>query len=73
MTPMLREFLFNIRSHAAFNELVSIIPKPRIHTFRLSDADKSETARSRWIYESGQLDQHKEWLSLLTGETKEKL
>lgn len=67
MSPLLRSLLEDIRQHGAFPELLSLMAKPRLHTFRLSEAEKSETARARWIYESGQLAQHNLWLELLTG------
>lgn len=68
MTPALQSLLLDIRQHAAFEELKRTVPRPRIHTFRVSEAEKSETAKARWIYESGQLFQHHQWLELLTGE-----
>ncbi len=67
MTPVLKELLFTIRQHDGFKELLAYVERPQITTFRISDAEKPETARSRFIYQSGQVAQHEAWLAALVG------
>lgn len=67
MTPVLKDLLFTIRQHDGYRELLAMVERPQITLFRVSDAEKSETARSRFIYQSGQVAQHDQWLAALTG------
>lgn len=68
MNPVLADLLFTIRQHDGFGELLAMVERPQITAFRLSDAEMPETARSRFIYQSGQVAQHESWLAALTGE-----
>lgn len=44
-----------------------MVDQPRLPQFRTSSAAEVEKARSLWIYESGRLDQHENWIAALTG------
>lgn len=68
MTPLLADLLDRMRGHDGFNDLLKMVEQPRITPFRVSDAENPETARSRFIYQSGQANQHKAWLVALTGD-----
>jgi hypothetical protein len=69
MSPALKEFLSFIRSNPNFPELVRSVERPKISPFRQSEAEQSEKARAKWIFESGKLHQHEAWLALLTGKS----
>lgn len=71
MSPALKEFLIFIRGNPVFPELLKAVEPPRITPFRASEADQSEKARAKWIHESGKLDNHHKWLSMLTGKPSE--
>lgn len=68
MNPLLADLLARIRAHEGLPELLKMVERPRITPFRLGEAEKSETARSRFIYQSGQASQHEAWLHALTGQ-----
>jgi hypothetical protein len=68
MSPVLASLLLLIRQHEGFEELkAALVECPRIQPFRVSDAETPETARSRFIYQSGQAAQHEAWLAALIG------
>lgn len=67
MNPALKEFLSFIRSNPNFPELIKAVERPRVSPFRMSEAEQSEKARAKWIFESGKLHQHNAWLALLEG------
>ena len=67
MNPAVRQLLEQLRSNPAFPLLLKEVERPKISPFRHSEADQSEKARARWIFESGKLHQHEAWLALLTG------
>ena len=67
MTPTLKMLLLELRSHPQFPELIRAVQRQQIRPFRVTEAEKSETARARWIYDSGMLANHNQWLALLTG------
>lgn len=67
MNPLVADLLARIRGHDGFPELLKLVQRPRIQPFRVTDAEKPETARSRFIYQSGQVAQHDAWLNALTG------
>lgn len=66
MNP-LEDLLFAIRQHPAFQQLLAKVERPNVKPYRPADAAQIERSRADWIYQSGQLDQHKRWLVLLTG------
>ena len=66
MNP-LEDLLFAIRQHPAFKLLLAKVEAPNIKPYRPTDAAQIEKTRADWIYQSGQLDQHKRWLVALTG------
>lgn len=70
-SPVLKELLLNIRQHPGFEELKSVVEKPRVRPFRASEADQVEKARAQWIFDSGRLAGHDAWLRMLTGEVQE--
>ena len=67
MSPVLADLLLHIRQHDGFAELLEMVERPQIAPFKVSDAERPETARSRFIYQSGQLAQHEMWLAKLNG------
>ena len=67
MSPLLADLLVHIRQHEGFQELLRMVERPRIQPFKVTDAEKPETARSRFIYQSGQSAQHDQWLTALSG------
>lgn len=70
MSPVLADLLLYIRQHDGFRELLDeMVERPQITQFKVSDAERPETARSRFIYQSGQVAQHDLWLNALTGES----
>jgi hypothetical protein len=69
MSHVLASLLVHIRQHEGFSELLALVERPTITTFRVSDAEKPETARSRFIYQSGQVAQHDQWIAALTGKS----
>lgn len=71
MNDALKEFLAFIRSNPNFPELLKVVETPKITPFKASEADQSEKARAKWIFESGKLHQHQAWLTLLTGKSQE--
>lgn len=71
MSPALREFLNFIRGNPVFPELLKAVEAPKISPFRKSDAEQPEKARAKWIHESGMLENHHRWLSVLTGKPSE--
>lgn len=68
MNDAVKALLIDIRQHPAFRDLLKSVEAPQITQFRLKDAEQIETARAKWIYQSGRKDQHEAWLHLLTGE-----
>ena len=71
MNPVLKEYLDHIRAHPIFPELLKAVEKPKISPFRSSEADQSEKARAKWIFESGKKHQHDQWVAFLSGKTSE--
>ena len=65
----LLDLLVYLRGHAHFPELLKAVERPRISPFKKSEAGETESARSKWIYESGKLENHEQWLSMLTGKS----
>jgi hypothetical protein len=66
-SPVLQSLLVMLRQHPGFPEFCAHVPKPVIHPFAASKAELVESARARWIFESGQQQQHNQWLGFLTG------
>lgn len=66
MNP-LDDLLFAIRQHPAFQELLKSVEAPKVRPFTPKDAAQIEQSRAQWIYESGQLKQHQNWIARLTG------
>jgi hypothetical protein len=67
---MIEDLLFLIRQHPAFGLLLKKAEAPILKPYRPSDAAQVEKSRADWIYQSGQLDQHKRWLAVLTGNSE---
>ena len=67
MSPVLADLLLHIRQHDGFQELLDMVERPQITQFKVSDAERPETARSRFIYQSGQVAQHEAWLTAMIG------
>lgn len=71
VSPAVTDLLIHFRGHPAFQELLKTVERPQVSPFRLSEAEQSEKARAKWIFESGKLAGHKAWLDLLTGKPSE--
>jgi hypothetical protein len=67
-----QDLLFAIRQHPAFKLLLAKVEAPAVKPYRPADAAQIEKTRADWIYQSGQLDQHKRWLVMLTGNEETK-
>jgi hypothetical protein len=67
-SPALKSLLFDIRQHAAFEELKKAVDMPHLPRFRPSKADTLETMGARTIFESGRMHQHECWLVFLAGQ-----
>ncbi len=67
MTPALKSLLFEIRQHAAFQELLNVVEPPRLPQYRPLKNDTLETMGAKTVFASGQIDQHERWLTTLTG------
>lgn len=64
MTPALKELLFLIRQHVAYQELLAAVELPQPREFK-----PSQDAQQQWadfIYRSGRKAQHEAWQSFLT-------
>jgi hypothetical protein len=70
-SPAVTDLLIHFRGHPAFQELLKSVERPKVSPFRLSEAEQSEKARAKWIYESGKLAGHNAWLGILTGQPSE--
>ncbi len=71
LSPAVAELLIHLRGHPSFPELLKAVERPKVSPFRMSEAEQSEKARAKWIYESGKLFSHEQWLALLTGKPSE--
>jgi hypothetical protein len=67
MNAELEAFLFDIRQHALFPQLLAIIDEPKLPGYRPSKSEPLEIVGAKTAYASGQLDQYRLWHSLLTG------
>jgi hypothetical protein len=66
MSPQLKDLLFTMRQHAAFQELLKSIEAPTIKAFRESDEPDKHMAQH--IFRSGRRLQHAIWCQFLTGD-----
>lgn len=64
MTPQLKDLLFLIRQHDAFQELLKAIPAPQPKDYRPSEDPQKQWAE--FIFRSGQQRQAQAWQSFLT-------
>jgi hypothetical protein len=67
MSAVLDSLLVTIRQHEGYRELLNAVERPRIRPFVKSKAANVEQSRSEWVFESGQLMQHEQWLQMLSG------
>lgn len=67
----LADLLFRIRQHAAFPELLEAVERPRLRTFNPARDVDLEISRNSWVYTSGRIKQHNDWVLFLTGQVKE--
>jgi len=63
----LAALLETLRHHPAFPELLKAIQEPQLPHFKISEAAAVETARAKWIFESGRRDYYNYVMTLLTG------
>jgi len=69
MSPQLKELLFLIRQHGAFQELLTIIESPEPKPYSPSKAGAVVEQQADWIFRSGRRAQHELWRSFLTENT----
>jgi hypothetical protein len=65
-SPALISLLFDIRQHAAFQELLRAVEAPSLPRFKKNTALDMMGAQT--VFASGRLDQHEKWLTVLSGE-----
>lgn len=63
----LKDLLFSMRQHAGFQELLRAVQTPQLPRFKRSEKKTIEEIGAETLFASGQLEQHKSWLTLLTG------
>ena len=68
VTPEVAIFLADLRQHPLFREIIRSVPTPKISGYRPSKSGSLESVGANHCYQSGQMSQHKQWLSFLTGE-----
>ena len=68
MTPELKVFLMDLRQHALFPELIKALETPIITGYRPSRSETLENLGANHCYQSGKVNQHKLWISFLTGQ-----
>lgn len=71
MTEALKDLLFKVRQHPAFQELLEAVEAPRTPRYRPSKGKDVPTLGAETIYASGALDQHDRWIALLTGQASQ--
>ena len=67
MTPELKVFLMDLRQHPLFPEIIKALPHPKLNAYHPSRDKALDSVGAKHCYQSGQLAQHKLWLSFLTG------
>lgn len=68
ITPEVQIFLTDLRQHALFRQLIMSVPAPKLASYRPQKSGSLESVGADHCYQSGQVAQHKLWLSFLTGE-----
>jgi len=68
MTPEVQILLADLRQHPLFSALIKSVPAPKLASYRPSKSGSLESVGAQHCYQSGQMSQHKLWLSFLTGE-----
>lgn len=66
MSPQLKELLFLIRQHEAFEDLLAAIETPAPKTYSPAKAAGIAEQQAEWIFRSGRIAQHKLWQAFLT-------
>lgn len=68
MSPELKIFLVELRQHPHFPQLLAAMERPRMPEYRPSKGEALDIVGANHAYASGQLNQYRQWLTLLTGE-----
>lgn len=68
MSPELRMFLVELRQNPVFRQLLAEIERPRLPEYRPSKGEVLEIVGAKSAYASGQIDQYRQWQTLLTGQ-----
>lgn len=68
VTPEVQMFLAELRQHPLFPALIKSVPAPRLVGYRPTKSGNLDSLGANHCYQSGQVAQHKLWLSFLTGE-----
>lgn len=67
MSPALKSLLSDIRQHPAFPEMLRELQAPKLPRFKPNSPESTETMGAKFLFASGQADQHERWLAFLTG------
>lgn len=67
MSPQLRDLLFTIRQHPAFQELLLAVGKPEAKEYSPSAGDPAAQFAA-YTFRSGQRRQHENWRQFLIGD-----
>lgn len=70
MTPALKDLLFVICQHSAYQEFLRAVPCPEPPRFKKSENLSVEQIGAKFLISSGELEQHERWISFLTGSPK---
>lgn len=65
MSAGLRDLLFHMRQHPAFQELISAMAAPAVKPFVPSKSGVAEAQTAEWIFRSGCNAQHARWVEFL--------
>jgi hypothetical protein len=71
MNPALKLLLEDIRQHPAFPELLKAVSCPPMPRFKPNSPESTEIMGSKFLFASGQADQHERWLTFLRGTTQQ--
>lgn len=66
MSPQLKELLFLIRQHEAFQEFLNVVESPEPKPYSPTKGGTVVEQQADWIFRSGRRVQHQLWRSVLT-------
>lgn len=71
MNPALKGLLEDIRQHPAFPDLLQAVMCPPLPRIKPNSMDSAEIMGAKFLFASGQADQHERWLIFLRGTTQQ--